>query len=106
MFVGTHMPLSSAALAQSSDKVLHFAAYFGLAVLLAAWMSTRGRLTVVRIGWAFLIVIGYAIFDELTQSLVARHTDLQDGIADAIGAAVGFASMFVVLTVLGTRERN
>lgn len=75
---------------EHADKVLHAAAYGGLAGL-AAWALARGRLstTTARMAitaWAIAAVYGAS--DELHQYFVpGRQSDWRDLAADAIGAA-------------------
>lgn len=78
-----------------SDKSLHAAAYFGLAVLLVRALSGgwRARLTVrVALG-AMLIAMAYGMSDEVHQLFVpGRMADVYDLYADATGAALGVAA--------------
>lgn len=74
-----------------SDKTLHFAAYFGLA-LLAVRAAAGGRWSGVTIralviGW--VIATGYGATDEVHQRFTEGRTpDVADLGADAFGAAV------------------
>lgn len=77
------------------DKLVHGIMFFVLAVLLAQALRTQGR--VARyIVWACAMSIGYGLATEVLQGLEAlgRRTDLNDMIANAIGAisAGGFAN--------------
>ncbi len=77
------------------DKLVHGIMFFVLAVLLAQALRTQGK--VARyIVWACVLSVGYGLATEVLQGLEAlgRRTDLNDMIANAIGAisAGGFAN--------------
>lgn len=77
------------------DKLLHFVAFFGLAVVVGR--AVGGGLPPVlnrtRAWWAMLICLGYAVTDELHQIFVPfRTADVADLLADAAGAAAGLAA--------------
>ena len=77
------------------DKLVHGIMCFVLAVLLAPALRTQGK--VARyIVWACVLSVGYGLATEVLQGLEAlgRRTDLNDMIANAIGAisAGGFAN--------------
>ena len=74
-----------------SDKVEHFLAYSGLAVLvfLALYFKKKYNLEKIII-FSFVIVVFYGGFDELHQMLIPfRSAEWLDFLADAIGAAIG-----------------
>jgi|SoiMethySBSTD1v2_1073268.scaffolds.fasta_scaffold2759247_1 VanZ family protein len=98
IFTGTHIPISEESLPPvGGDKVLHFGAYLGLSLLLAtAWQLAGGVLTRRHLAFAWIAVIAYGAFDEVTQILVGRDCDIKDWLADAAGAAAGLL-LFVVL---------
>ena len=83
------MKLPNAALPGNSDKFAHFGAFLGLGVLFMTLRATRGPFSWPSLLGRWLILIGYAVFDELTQSLVGRDAEVADGIADALGALTG-----------------
>ncbi len=89
IFVGTHMPDGVRVLGAFDDKLLHFAAFAGLAFLLAATLAALRR----RRGTAWLpwtIAAVYGCVDELSQMAVpGRHAGVDDWIADVLGAGVG-----------------
>lgn len=89
MFCGTHIPQVPQGLAQHGDKLLHFGAYFGLAVLLLTWRLSRQSITFRRVILLWLMIAAYGIFDEVTQPLVNRDAEVVDWLADIAGAAVG-----------------
>ncbi len=101
IFAGTHAPTLPQAASFISDKVLHFSAYFGLAVLLCWVTQTRQRVWI-KFGTVIVIALAYAAFDEWTQGFVpGRQSDIKDFSADACGifAAVGLYSAARYLSV-------
>ncbi len=100
MFFGTHLPQMPQSLAGHSDKLLHFCAYGGLAVLLLSWRITRGRVSLRQLLLFWLMIGAYGIFDEVTQPLVGRDSDIKDWLADLTGAAIGLAVTWPVATRL------
>ena len=93
LFVLTHIPMTSVVRrVTTADKVAHVVAFAILAAVLATtWQLSAGRLSLPQLGWAWLVVVVFAAFDEWTQSFVGRQADIVDWIADAAGAAVGLA---------------
>ena len=67
------------------DKVVHFASWAFLTVLLSRGLrGGRGRLV------AFTVAVAYGILDEFHQSFVpGREPSAADVLADSLGAAVG-----------------
>ncbi|HEY4263157.1 MAG TPA: VanZ family protein [Schlesneria sp.] len=100
MFFGTHLPKMPQGLAGQSDKLLHFCAYCGLAVLLLSWRITRGRVSLSQLLLFWLMIGAYGIFDEMTQPLVGRDCDIKDWLADLTGAAIGLAVAWPIATRL------
>lgn len=86
--VGTHIPPHQLHLPPSGgDKLLHLAAFAGLASLLATtWQLTAGHLNARHLIAVWLVVVVYAAFDEWTQPLVHRDASIWDWTADAVGA--------------------
>ena len=108
MFVGTHLPSIPNVV---SDKILHLCGYGGLAAVLLAWRASRGPVAFRTIGWLWLLIAGYGVFDEITQPIVGRHCDVADWIADLMGAAIGLAIMWpvasrVFASTRGVRARD
>ena len=99
MFVGTHRPGSIVHSSGHTDKLYHFGAFFGLAVLLGFCI---GCFRAVRL-WQYAGIIGgvacYGIVDELTQTLAKNRTaDPLDWLADMCGAIAG-----VLIFAVGTK---
>lgn len=90
IFFLTHVPSSGGNGIPGADKVMHFLAYFGLALLIAfVAVLWRGFSLSLLIG-VWLLVAGYGIVDELSQTLVPGRTcSAADWIADALGGLTG-----------------
>ena len=97
LFYGTHTKVPEGLLPGNSDKLIHFWAYAGLAILLMSLRVTRGAYTwwSVLIAWCVLAI--YGAFDELTQLLVNRNADIFDWVCDVTGAAAGLALVTLVV---------
>jgi VanZ family protein len=96
LFTLTHLPIDPAGHAPSIphlDKLLHGAAFGGLAVLACLAVAAFRPPTAVTL----LVVVGvlaiYAAADELTQGFVRhRVPDAKDWIADMLGVVVGIVA--------------
>ncbi|MCO8124860.1 VanZ family protein [Stieleria sp. TO1_6] len=89
LFLGTHWPAGAEIVPDVSDKVKHFSAFFGLA-LLCCYVSESPRsdhaATVRRFGMIVVGLMIYAVIDELTQFFSpGRHPDPLDALADTGG---------------------
>jgi VanZ family protein len=93
LFVGTHLPPSvSVPSPGQSDKLTHFAAYAGLAVLVAiTWQLAGGHLTFRHLCWLWIVLLIFAAFDEWTQMPVGRDASVWDWLADVSGALFALA---------------
>jgi VanZ family protein len=93
IFAGTHYPKPPELLLHTSDKVLHFSAYLGLAMLLVAWwqmvppMTRKGPRRIIFT--VILILAAYGAFDEVTQIPAGRDCDALDWLADVSGGTLG-----------------
>lgn len=100
LLVGTHLPWAPGpGIALLSDKVLHFAGFVGLALLLAWMFSFRSVLTKTHAVIVVVICGLYGAMDELTQPLSGRTCDVNDWLADLAGAAAGVAMFWLVSTI-------
>ncbi|HVZ92067.1 MAG TPA: VanZ family protein [Rhizomicrobium sp.] len=80
-----------------SDKLQHFTAYFGLALLAAAALRTRRALLAAVVA---LVVLGGAL--EILQGLTGRDPEILDEAANSLGAAIGaFAGRGLIRLVAG-----
>jgi hypothetical protein len=93
LFLFAHVPIPQMVYeARVSDKSLHFAAYLVLTFLL--WFSISPDR---KVDWrkaavfgAALVVVLYALVDEVSQAAVGRNCDVLDFTADLAGALAGF----------------
>ena len=91
MFIGTHVPRKIPDLSLGwIDKALHLIAFAGLALLLAINWQWAGRHLNSRHYLAvWVLLMAYAVVDELLQIPIGRTASVYDWIADAAGAALG-----------------
>jgi len=90
LFVGTHWPQLPHFGVSASDKILHFAAYAGLAVLMTAALCWGRPAKLSRPVVIFLVLCVYGAFDEITQMPIrGRTADRYDWYMDVLGALVG-----------------
>jgi VanZ family protein len=112
MFLGTHWPnFKLEQFPQNTDKVLHVSAYAGLSFLIAVWLILK-RANVpagsagfpnlsLRDGlWIMAVIVGYSVFDEVSQIPVGRTCDFFDALADWIGALIGLSAFTVLQLAL------
>ena len=95
LFVVMHLPVPKRTpVPPGGDKVIHFIAYFALALLGTRSALSRGR--ALTRGWLVRWLIIYAAYcaaDELLQGPVNRTPSITDWVADVVGAwaALGMA---------------
>ena len=91
MFVSTHLPAQLSDLpVQSSDKILHFSAFFILALLVALNAKCQlGELCLRHYAFLAILMAAYAALDEILQRFVSRHCSFEDWVTDICGAIVG-----------------
>jgi VanZ family protein len=81
------------------DKVLHFAAYFGLALMTT--IATRADRR--ALWWALgLIAMGGVL--EIIQGITGRDADIFDELANTIGVLAGLAVGWTGITILRTHK--
>jgi VanZ family protein len=68
------------------DKLLHFTAYFGLALM--ATLAMRARRP---IAWVVFWIIVFGGVLEIVQSFVGRDAEVLDEVANTMGALTGWA---------------
>lgn len=81
----------------AQDKWLHAAAYGGLAATVG-WALLVDRPLGRALVLAVLLAVGYGVAMEFVQApLPARHFSLADVVADAVGAVVAAAGLWVLV---------
>jgi len=90
IFTGTHLPSLPRAVPTPNDKMMHFTAYFILALLLCyTTNSARSFPRFAAIGATAMI---YGVIDELSQAFIPSRTpDLLDYAADVAGIWMAIA---------------
>ncbi len=83
--ISTHYPRVSIPKAPQSDKLIHAAAFGGLAFLW--WRALRIR-DARSAPLAAIVLCSYAAIDEYAQRFVGRDSDMVDWLADMLGIAV------------------
>ncbi|GAB4143349.1 MAG: VanZ family protein [Planctomycetaceae bacterium] len=102
LFISTHIPMPDLGdLPDHSDKVMHFVAYAGLSLLLGIRWSLMSPLTWRARIIIFSITVGYAVIDELLQTIPALHRtgDIYDVLADACGSLIGLMLLVIIQPV-------
>ena len=82
----------------TSDKLLHFLAYFGLAGIAT---TALGRARALQIAIS-LAVLGGAL--EILQGLTGRDAELLDEVANALGAGLGTLAGLLFLRLIAKRD--
>jgi VanZ family protein len=112
MFTGTHWPkFNLERYPQNTDKLLHFSAYAGLSFLIALRLACKRAsaagewlrlpsLAVRDVLWIMAVIVGYSIFDEVTQPYFGRTCDFFDALADWIGGSFGLGVFVVIRRLL------
>ena len=100
MFVGTHLPNVPDAAPKVDDKVMHFSAFFGLALILCYVSEHAPRWK--RFGRIAIVALLYAGVDEFTQGFVPqREPDWLDFLADASGIGTAIAFYILAQVIFG-----
>lgn len=93
LMAATSLPSSDLPKTNVSDKIEHFAAFFGLAIFLNLTLLFQTRSTLLRKYssiFTFFIIAVYAGLDEIHQLYIpGRYCDILDWTADIIGACLG-----------------
>jgi VanZ family protein len=106
LFTGTHMPSPPKVPMPYADKVQHFSAFFGLAMLLCWAIPTHGQL-LRKIAIVLAIAIPYAAFDEWTQRFTANRTvDFLDFVTNTAGILTATICYCVVRSLYISRQQN
>ena len=84
---------------ETSDKLLHFLAYFGLAAIAATALGRGRRLAYAVFG---LIVLGGLL--EILQSFTGRDAEWLDEMANSLGAVLGALAGLLFLRLVRSRD--
>lgn len=105
LFTGTHLPGAALKSLHANDKLMHCAAFSGLAFLLA-WAIPKhlfGRIPSLLL--AAIITMTYAVVDEWTQAFVPNRTpDVKDFLADCVGMILGFTAYLILRTIISVER--
>lgn len=96
LFTATHIPGPELPRVNVSDKFIHASAFFLLGILLYAALWVRGGQLSGTWWKVLLILMLYGAFDEWTQQFVNRFMDVDDWLADTLGAAIAVTLMALV----------
>jgi len=103
LFTSTHVPARCLGQVQIWDKLAHFVSYAVLTLLLVLAVAARRPLTWVTYGWVLLVVALYGAVDEIGQKFVpGRTADVQDWLADLLGAVLGLAACGLLRLMMAT----
>lgn len=105
LFIGTTLPADHFSdILEISDKIKHFTAYLGLAVLLALNLHFQEKWKFVALNYliyTFIICSTYGILDEVHQIFVPnRSAEFLDWLADLFGTIVGIGLTYFLLSLL------
>ena len=107
ILVGTHAPGNVVPGGGHNDKVFHFVAFVGLAVLLCSCAACFRRPGFLLYAAIIGLAACYGIVDELTQTLVKNRTaDSMDWLADVCGAIAGTLIFALGMWLFRRRERD
>lgn len=102
IFIATHLPSQSMPVV-ASDKLAHLVAFSGLGFLLTWAVSRTGRSVRWQAFRVLTIALVYASIDEWSQRFVAgRQPDLEDVLADVLGAGVGLIGFYLIRSLYRT----
>jgi VanZ family protein len=103
IFTGTHLPEGLDFSPKIHDKSKHFAAFFGLAMLLCYVTNSSNYFK--RFGTIALVCLIYAAVDEISQGMVpGRVADFYDFIADGIGVGLAIGTYVSFKLIVEARQ--
>lgn len=95
--VATHTPLRMAKRIEHGDKLVHAAAYGGLAFCLFVVLAMFRRIRISSYAIVWGVVALYGVVDEVLQGYVPYRTpDVKDWIADMIGATASLVGAYLL----------
>lgn len=108
IIVLTSLPSNSLPKVALSDKVNHFLAYFGLAVLLGGTLFHQRKFNFLSSNYILATIIiasFYGLVDEIHQLFIpGRYCELYDWLANFVGVIAG--TFFIYLFLKGKEKRN
>lgn len=105
IFVGTHVPGSVKHAVSNQDKVFHFGAFAGPAILLCCSAAGFRRTEPVVYAGVIGLAACYGILDELTQRLAKNRTaDPLDWLADICGTIAGTLLFALAMRLFRSRQ--
>ena len=109
IFGASSLPTLPRVVRDTSDLLLHFLAYAGLALLVIRAVASGRWDRLTRGSWyrAWAITAGYGVTDEIHQWFVpGRYSSVSDWIADALGAATALGAAAIAWRIRGRSGRN
>ena len=108
LVLATHYPKPEQLLGRygHADKLLHFVAYFLLAMFVAAAVCGAGRWSRQAVVAVAIALAAFGAVDEITQPLFGRTADVFDWAADCAGIAVGILLVAVTSSAWGRGSRR
>ena len=108
LVLATHYPKPEQLLGRygHADKLLHFVAYFFLAMFVAAAVWGAGRWSRRAAVAVALALAAFGGIDEITQPLFGRTADVFDWAADCAGIAVGILLVATASLAWGRGSRR
>ena len=108
LVIGTHIPRTPHVIMSlgTSDKVLHFSAYAGLALLVCLYWSLDRTFGVRQALGVVLLLSAFGAVDEVTQIPVGRECDRYDWLADVSGTLLGISIFLAARAIVRWSARR
>lgn len=110
IFTLTSLPSNKLPSVHINDKIAHLLAYFGLSVLMGLSFYFQKKYSKVKNFYyliSIIIVAIYAALDEIHQMYIpGRYCDINDWLADMVGAIMGSICVFLFLFFTTKKVKN
>lgn len=108
LVLATHYPRPEEFLGPNPppDKLLHFVAYGGLAVLAAGTVALARHWSARRAAGLAGMLAAFAAVDEITQPLFSRASERMDWVFDCVGILGGIAIVAAAVTLVRRVRRQ
>lgn len=108
LVLATHYPRPEEFLGPNPppDKLLHFVAYGGLAVLAAGTVALARHWSARRAAGLVGMLAAFAAVDEITQPLFSRASERMDWVFDCVGILGGIAIVAAAVTLVRRVRRQ